>query len=292
MLPKISIVTPSYNQAAFIERTILSILNQEYPNLEYIIIDGGSTDGSLEIIKKYADRLSYWVSEKDAGMYDAVNKGFARSTGDIMGWLNSDDILMPHALASIAEVFNSYPGINWITGLPVTIDEDDRIVGINYAKSWSRNSLLSGSFQWIQQESTYWRRSLWERAGSKVDVSYPLAGDFELWVRFSRYSRLTTVKLGLACFRMRRSNQKSLEGSKQYLSEVKKITRRELGNEPLMTMLTIFAIKICRKMYSDFSVVGFKFLLAIILNRLLNFPNMLVVHRSSGKLVQIRKPVY
>jgi len=292
MPPKISIVTPSFNQAAFIERTILSILNQNYPNLEYIIIDGGSTDGSIEIIRKYADRLSYWVSEKDAGMYDAVNKGFAKSTGDIMGWLNSDDILMPHALASISEIFDSYKEIDWITGLPVTIDEDDRIVGINYAKSWSRNSLLSGSFQWIQQESTYWRRSLWEKAGSKVELGYSLAGDFELWVRFSRYSRLTTVKLGLACFRMRRSNQKSLEGSNHYLREVKQIIARESSNESAATRVRILAIKVCRKIYKNFNVPGVNLVLALILNRLLNFPKMLVVHRSSGKLVEIRKPVY
>ena len=91
-LPKISIVTPSFNQAQFIEETILSVLNQNYPNLEYIIIDGGSTDGSVDIIKKYADKIAYWVSEKDSGMYDAINKGFGKSTGEILAWINSDDI--------------------------------------------------------------------------------------------------------------------------------------------------------------------------------------------------------
>ena len=103
--PKISIVTPSFNQAEFLEQTICSVLNQNYPNLEYIIIDGGSTDGSVEIIKKYADKFTYWVSEKDNGQYDAINKGFSHTTGDIMGWINSSDIYYPWTLSMIAEIF-------------------------------------------------------------------------------------------------------------------------------------------------------------------------------------------
>ncbi len=107
--PKISIVTPSYNQAEFLERTILSVLNQNYPNLEYIIIDGGSTDGSVEIIKKYEKFLAYWVSEKDKGQADAINKGFKRATGDIVAWQNSDDTYSPDALQSVAGFFRQNP---------------------------------------------------------------------------------------------------------------------------------------------------------------------------------------
>src|SRR5215204_5758135 len=110
-LPKISIVTPSYNQAEFIEETILSVINQNYPNLEYIVIDGGSTDGSVEIIKKYEQYFSYWVSEPDKGHADALNKGFAKATGEVMAWINSDDKYFPWTFATVAEVYSQFPEV-------------------------------------------------------------------------------------------------------------------------------------------------------------------------------------
>src|ERR1044071_7696025 len=114
--PRITIVTPSYNQAAFLEETMLSVLDQGYPNLEYIVIDGGSTDGSVDIIRKHASRLSWWISEKDAGMYDAIQKGFARSSGQIMGWINSDDRHFQKSLFVIAEIFERIKEVDWILG--------------------------------------------------------------------------------------------------------------------------------------------------------------------------------
>src|SRR5687767_14887936 len=126
--PKISIVTPSYNDAAFLEQTILSLLNQGYPNLEYIVIDGGSTDRSVEIIKKYADRLAYWVSERDRGMYDVINKGFQHATGEIIGWINSDDMHHPGSLFSLAQIFSDFPEIPWLQGFPNSVDDQGRTV--------------------------------------------------------------------------------------------------------------------------------------------------------------------
>ena len=162
--PKISIVTPSYNQAKYLEQTILSILDQNYPNLEYIIIDGGSTDGSVDIIKKYEYRLAYWVSETDKGLYHALQKGFERTTGEIMGWLNSDDMLHRNALFTIAEIL-SLENVKWIQGIPTFYDEYGRCIMAEPLKFWSKFQFWQGDFQWIQQESTYWHRDLWEKAG-------------------------------------------------------------------------------------------------------------------------------
>lgn len=114
-LPKISIISPSYNQSFFLEQTILSILNQGYVNLEYIIIDGGSSDSSVSILEKYNDRLAYWISEEDNGQYHAINKGMRHSTGEILAWLNSDDMYLPWTLQCIGEIFAKYPEIKWLT---------------------------------------------------------------------------------------------------------------------------------------------------------------------------------
>src|SRR3954447_3859663 len=114
-LPKISVVTPSFNQAEYLEETLRSVLDQEYTNLEYIVIDGGSTDGSVDIIRRYEDRLAYWVSEPDQGQYDALNKGFARTTGEIMAWLNSDDKYLDWTFSSVAEAMSKLPEIEWLT---------------------------------------------------------------------------------------------------------------------------------------------------------------------------------
>lgn len=237
-LPKISVVTPSYNQAAFLERTIQSIVNQGYPNLEYVIIDGGSQDGSVDIIKNYAKHLHYWVSEPDRGQYDAINRGFARTTGEIMAWLNSDDCYVPWAFQVVGSIFATLPEVEWLTTLRLmTSDENDMAMTCYARAPFSRQGFFRGenlprksaySTGCIQQESTFWRRPLWQRAGGRVDDGLRLAGDFELWARFFQYADLYGVAIPLGNFRMHR-HQKTARLLDEYLHEAKAVLKRHGG---------------------------------------------------------------
>lgn len=227
--PKISIVTPNYNGAMFLEQTIQSVLSQNYPNLEYIVIDGGSTDNSVEIIKKYETQLTYWVSEPDRGLYDAIQKGFNKSTGEIMAWINSDDLYHPKALFTVAEIFDM-KRVNWLQGIPSFFDEKGRTIAVEPLKRWSKFDYYLGDFQWIQQESVFWRRSLWEKSGSKMATEMKYAGDLELWLRFFRYDKLFVIKSLLGGFRMRSKEQLSLNFIEEYLEEARAKIKNELEN--------------------------------------------------------------
>lgn len=223
--PRVSIVTPSYNQGQFIEETIRSVLLQGYPNLEYIIIDGGSTDDSVEVIRKYEPWLTHWVSEPDGGMYDAISKGFAHSTGDVMAWINSDDMYLPWGLRVIGEIFAQYPKrVHWLTGLPGYWNVDSMFVHVSSRPNYARQLIRLGFYEgrrlgWIQQESTFWSRTLWEQAGSRLNTSLRLAGDFDLWCRFADYAELYTVQTVIAGFR-RHSGQQTAHVMKDYFHEV------------------------------------------------------------------------
>ena len=228
--PKISIVTPNYNLGDYLERTIESVLSQNYPNLEYIIIDGGSTDHSVEIIKKYESRLSYWVSEKDQGLYDALQKGLQKSTGEVMGWINSDDMLHAGSLYVLADIFTHNKDVEWIQGHPTVFDNQDRIVHQRAARSnkykFYLGDYMDGNF--IQQESTFWKRSLWNKAGEYVSTRYKLAGDFELWMRFFRYADLYNTPALIGGFRIRGQEQLSRADLKKYYRQAEEITAKEL----------------------------------------------------------------
>ena len=213
--PKISIVTPSFNQAQFLEETILSVISQNYPNLEYIIIDGGSTDGSVEIIKKYEKYLTYWVSEPDNGHGHALNKGFTKTTGEIMAWINSDDKYYPYTFSTVAEIFNKFSDINWIQGKNSWIDKSGRLKDVQFSFI-NIYSYLLYDYKWIQQESVFWRRSLWEKAGAFINGKIDLMVDGELWSRFFLSDDIWHLDLVISSFRSHEKNRSHTQIEKVY----------------------------------------------------------------------------
>jgi glycosyltransferase involved in cell wall biosynthesis len=204
------------------------VLDQGYPDLEYIVIDGGSTDGSAQIAERYAHRLHYWRSEPDGGQYAAINAGFARSSGEIMAWLNADDQYMPWTLSVVGEVFARFPDIEWLTSqYQVIWDERGRAVHCGYHPRFSRRAFfrgmhLPGNIRYhragIQQESTFWRRALWDRAGGGVDERLSFAADFELWARFYQHAELFGLSTPLGGFR-RHADQKTAGSGRAYHDE-------------------------------------------------------------------------
>ena len=250
--PKISLVTPVFNSARYLEATFRSVLSQGYPNLEYIVVDGGSTDGGVDIIRKCEGQLHYWVSEPDRGMYDAINKGFARSSGELMGWISATDMLHAGSLFVVGSVFRTFPQVEWITGRPTGFSDDGMAAEILRLRRWSRWAFLAGANRYIQQESTFWRRSLWERAGSRVDDSRRNASDFELWVRFFRYAKLYSVDALIGGFR---SHPDSL--GLQNLAECHRIHDEIIENE-LAAMRGQTGIKMLRRAGSLAAKMGFE----------------------------------
>lgn len=230
--PKISIVTPVYNQVQYLEQTILSIINQGYPNLEYIIIDGGSTDGTVDVIRKYESHLAYWVTESDKGMYHAIQKGFEHSTGEIMCWLNSDDVFFDKCLFAVADIFMHHPEIEWFSARSASIDADgmilgvDNIDGVDSIRFCKYDFYLNRGF-WVPQSSTIWRRTIWEKVGATLDTNLRLAGDFDLWLRFINVSPLYVANTIIGTYRLREGQLSQMMD--RYMAEV----RLSVKNNPL-----------------------------------------------------------
>jgi glycosyltransferase involved in cell wall biosynthesis len=181
--PLVSIVTPSYNQAIYLEETIRSVLEQDYPRIEYILIDGGSTDGSVEIIRKYADRIAYWVSENDRGQTDALNKGFAASHGSIVAWLNSDDTYKPGAVREAVEYLLGNPRIGMVYGDLDFINEKGRVIG-KFPAAQTDLAKLRRGYVHIPQPAAFFRAELWRQV-APLDPSFYFAMDYDLWVRLA-----------------------------------------------------------------------------------------------------------
>ena len=266
MKVKISIVVPCYNMEQYIEETILSILNQQYPNLELIVVDGGSSDNTLYILSKYKEQISLLISERDEGQYNAINKGFSKATGEILAWLNADDVYFPWTLAHVANFFNKHPSQLWVSGSTSLMNENGLIYGfssnvIAKPNKFVRNGWFrSGQYGYLQQEGMFWRKELWEQVGG-LNENYKLASDFELWTRFSNKSSLVSFGLPLACFRNRMSSR-SNELKKEYEAEVESICYgfkkpnfivKFLGGFSLFTMLLIRKLTISKSLIYFYS---------------------------------------
>ena len=215
--PLITVVTVVYNGEKFIEETILSVINQTYDNVEYIIMDGGSTDETINILKKYEEYIDYWVSEKDAGMYDALHKGFKLGNGSIYSWINSDDIYEQGALKIVADTFIKHK-IDWLTAVPSVIDVNGNVISVEYPFYYHKHLIRNGLFRgdmlgFIQQESTFFSSKLYWK--SPLNTSYKFAGDYHLWCGFANYSKLYTLKTTLAYFRIH-NKQLSSDKEKYY----------------------------------------------------------------------------
>ncbi len=210
--PKISIVTPSYNQGRFLERTILSVLNQNYPNIEYIIMDGGSTDGSTEIIKRYEPYLTSWVSEKDGGQSDAIYRGFRQCTGQILAYLNSDDVYLPGTLQHVGRVFRDNPHIDVVYGNAYLTNGEDRIIAERrftpYIPHISRIGFLYGGFG-IYQPAAFWTRNLYDQVG-EIDPAFVHCMDNDLFARLAlANARFRFVREYFAGVRIHQSSKTS-----------------------------------------------------------------------------------
>ena len=222
--PKVSIVTPSFNQARFIEETIRSALLQGYPNLEYIVVDGGSSDGSIDIIRKYEPWLTYWVSEPDKGQADAINKGFDRCTGEILAWLNSDDIYASNAMACVVRYFAEHSQRNIIYGEAWYIDENGcRLRPIRYVKETiQKKCILNANV--IAQPAAFWRRNLWLAIG-KLDTHLTWGLDWEFFIRAYLHTELNYVPEFLASCRLHKA-MKSLMTVEARHAELARISRQ------------------------------------------------------------------
>lgn len=236
-LPRITIVTPSLNQGRFIEQTIQSVISQEYPDLEYIIADGGSTDDTVHILEKYSEKI-VWYSKKDKGQTNAINNGLRRATGEVLGYLNADDILLPGTLLLIAQSFAEHPDIQWLTGQCTIIDETGKetrsIISLYknlllYAHSYPMLFVTN----YISQPATFWRTNLLDRCGL-LDESLHYVMDYEYWLRLWRTASPFILHRNLAAFRIQRDSKTTSSGHlDRYIEEERRIISQHTGSKIL-----------------------------------------------------------
>jgi len=236
--PRLSIVTPSYNQAQFLETTIQRVLSQDYPNLEYMIVDGGSTDGSVEIIHRYQDRLAYWVSEPDKGQTDAINKGFLRATGDIVTWLNSDDYYLPGTLHRVADHFVRCPDVECVYGDLHIVDEQGGLFYVSKSMPYHYRTMLYGG-AYVPQPASFYRRRAIARVGYLYHTLHHTM-DVEYFIRFGKNGvRFSHMDEPLTCFRIHSMNktQERARFTRELRQVTSRYTRRYSHNERVQLLI-------------------------------------------------------
>jgi glycosyltransferase involved in cell wall biosynthesis len=238
--PSISVITPSYNQGGFIEETLRSVLDQGYPELEYQVMDGGSSDGTVDILKRYDGRLR-WVSQKDGGQGAALVAGFQRTSGEIIGWVNSDDLYAPGALAAVGEYFAAHPEVEWLFGRCPIIDRDghvQRALITRYKELWLRRyswrRLLIENY--ISQPAVFFRRRLYQRVGP-IDPKYQCAMDYDLWLRMGAVARPAFLDRELARFRVYGETKMSTLFERSFQEEIEIAGKVAAGRHPVLMAL-------------------------------------------------------
>ncbi len=224
----VSIVTPSFNQGKFLAETMRSVLEQDYPHIEYLVIDGGSTDNTVEVIKSFAKRLAYWASEKDRGQTDAINKGFNRAKGQILAYINSDDTYNPGAVSAAVKYLNEHPEVGVVYSDLNFIDEESRVIGKFPAAQTDLRKLRRG-YVHVPQPATFFRAEYWQQGGP-LDPTFVFAMDYDLWVRLAAVSRLQYLPGPVwANFRMH-SDAKTINADDRCWPEMLRVHYRDGGS--------------------------------------------------------------
>jgi glycosyltransferase involved in cell wall biosynthesis len=224
--PKVSVITPSYNQGQFLEASIRSVLEQDYPNIEYIAVDAGSKDNSVEILQKYQQHFAWWVSEKDKGHADALNKGFSHATGEILAWLNSDDVYLPHAVAEAVAILRDHPEVGMVYGDADLIDKLGTKIGQFASRQTDYRRMLRGSVH-IPQATTFFRADLWRQVGP-LDLSLFFSFDYDLWVKLAKVSQVLYVPKRWAQFRIH-DDGKTIVNDDRCYPDMLRVLQREGG---------------------------------------------------------------
>jgi len=228
--PRITIVTPAVCPAEqHLEPTIRSVMYQCYPNLEFIVIENGVSAERLEVLKKYRGHFLWQTCPPDTDCCAALNMAFEKASGEILGWLEPGDMLLTNGMHVIGSVFASFPDVEWITGRPFNFSPSGMPTGLKHLERWSRIRFLAGGNKYIHRETTFWRRSLWDRAGGSLATEYGLAGEFEMFVRFFRHARLYSVDALIGGYRTHPGNHSADGSHGEYNQICDEIADRELA---------------------------------------------------------------
>lgn len=247
----VTIVTPSFNQAQYLGRAIQSVLSQDYPHIEYIVVDGGSSDGSVDIIQQYERQLTWWVSEPDDGHADALNKGFARASGEVLAWLNSDDFYYPGAVAEALSFLSEHPEVGMVYGDADYIDSQGRVIGRFPSAQTDFQRMLQG-YVHIPQATTFFRGKIWEKVGP-LDSSLFFAFDYDLWVKIAEQSEVRHLPRTWAAFRLHEAG-KTIYSSARCWPDMIEVHRRRGGGY----LSVIYAKYLLRRLLEPFWMLQYR----------------------------------